>query len=408
MVGGRSAWVLVFAAIVAACGSSSRPEEPGGGGSSSGARGGTGAAGGSVAGSGTSGAGGGAGTGGIAGSAAGTLGSSGGSAGASAGSSGAAGVGGREAEACLAYASAVCRRRATCDGGVNDEPYPCSQSCPDVVFSEGSTRTIENLTECAAAYETFSCEEIAAGRVPPCVTPGTKQVGEPCRFASQCESLACRWTDEDDGGCGTCVRPIEENGDCSGENTQCRHEQQACIAGICQPFEYYSKAEGEACSFAEECVGNACIDGVCAGYADLGEPCVKYCSGDLYCADPDRICRPLPGLNEPCARDIYYNFPRCSSGLACTATSDDGSGTCVEPVLLSPGASCATSAGRCPEGTTCGCTDRDCSDAICGVARLLGEPCGDGTNVFDRALDCAGGVCVAPDLRGEFASYCGP
>src|SRR5262245_50481453 len=137
-------------------------------------------------------------------------------AGASGSSAGSGSLG--QTEAWMAYAMATCRRSDECAGRTDPDAYPCSSNCPDIMFAPGSTRTVDDLLECAAIYPTWPCADVAAERFPPCVTPGTRQVGEPCRFSSQCQSLECNLVG---ATCGTCARIATGTEDCTLPDVAC-------------------------------------------------------------------------------------------------------------------------------------------------------------------------------------------
>lgn len=330
-----------------------------------------------------------------------------GSAGSGSPGAGSSGIGPNEAEACIAYAAASCNRRAACTSSTSGTGYGCAYSCPDVVFAPGSTRTAELLFECATAFETLACEDLDAGVYPPCVTPGTKKIGEPCRFSAQCESLECNVDDAE--SCGTCVRGVGENEDCTSPDTECRGSYQ-CIEGICQVPTYVYKELGEPCTSEYDCDSEAYCDGVCVSFPGENESCemVEECLYGFYCAAADHVCRPEPALSEPCGSAAGTTYPSCTSGLACNTATADGTGVCIETVVVEAGGSCPAPAWFCTTGTRCSCTDDSCAEKICATERLLGEPCGDGANVCALPLECTAGACVAPSYQGLYEEVCGP
>ncbi|HEY3253399.1 MAG TPA: hypothetical protein VGJ91_05605, partial [Polyangiaceae bacterium] len=142
----------------------------------------------------------------------------------SAGSAGAAGAAGAsltlgdsKTEACIAYAVASCERHAVCRNEPTEGCLSASASCPDLVFSTGSTRTIAGVKACAEDFKSFSCERLLNGESPACVTPGTRQPGESCAFASQCESLDCKGK----SACGVCAKAGAEEDSCAGPAEGC-------------------------------------------------------------------------------------------------------------------------------------------------------------------------------------------
>jgi hypothetical protein len=284
-------------------------------------------------------------------------------------------------------------------------PYSCAEDCPDLVFSPGSTRTVDILLECAEVYATLPCEDVLAYLTPPCVTPGTKQLGEPCRYASQCESLNCKYAEL--GSCGVCVRTVGENEDCGAADADCRADL-VCVEAVCLPLVYGSKALGEPCGVDAECDGEAYCGGVCVAEPVENESCAatNHCASAFYCAEADHICRTPPGLGEPCGNAAGTSYPACAEGVWCTAVRDEDPGTCEEPVTVARGDDCS-GAELCPTGTACACPDETCAAKRCAVERLIDESCGNGEEVCYSPLDCVDGVCVPPPYQGKYEDACG-
>src|SRR5262245_14779821 len=304
-----------------------------------------------------------------------TGGASAGTAGASAGSGA---VGTSETEACMAYAAASCRRYDECSGLTSTEPYPCSSSCPDLMFAPGSTRTVEGLLSCAETHPTRPCEDVLAGRYPACAPAGTRQVGEPCMFATQCQTLACK---RSGNGCGTCARIVAENADCTAPDAAC-DTGFLCTSGICRRQSTTIKDFGEPCESFADCdqINGRCNEqGICERYPGENESCRAFnkCTSAFYCDDADWICRPSPGEGEPCVSDAASG-PACGAGLLCTNTGFPVSGTCVTPSMVDVGGDCTSRTTFCVAGATCTCLDPSaCTEKRCTRPRLIGETCSD-------------------------------
>lgn len=189
-------------------------------------------------------------------------------------------------EACVKYANTYCYRLLQCRGEpIEDANGSCAQvsfRCPDLLFSEGSTRTVADVLECAAVYANYDCGALLRGEFPACITKGTRKTGDSCEFASQCESVSCTRNDGTCGQCqqiataeddcndslmvcpamydcnpdGTCVNqaptapesswtapesnpgadaPIAIGGDCRDAPDRC-HPASQCVGGVCQPL----------------------------------------------------------------------------------------------------------------------------------------------------------------------------
>src|SRR5262249_31869351 len=93
---------------------------------------------------------------------------------------------------CRDYIVAYCTKSDACRG--RNTPSNCTDTaelCPEYFFLPGSTRTIDNMLQCAEAWRSMTCEEFLAGVHPACQTPGTIKAGAPCVTAPQCETLLC-------------------------------------------------------------------------------------------------------------------------------------------------------------------------------------------------------------------------
>lgn len=335
-----------------------------------------------------------------------------------AGSSAAAGMSGTSgvspAEACITYAVAFCQRSLECAGDPisEAEAYACASNCPDVMFAPGSTRTVDGLLSCAQEVTALSCEDHNAAHYPPCVSAGTKPLGEPCVYNSQCASLLCKVA----GACGVCVRPVGVGEDCSGDDVGCSADL-SCRNGVCEAQGNPDVHDfGEPCADITECdqLNGHCNEqtGLCERYPGEGESCeaLNACQAAFYCKGPEKICTLLPELDEPCGNDVRSLLPACKSGLACTVweVSDDVSGTCVEPYEVEAGDSCFPRAARCVE-SSCRCDDSTCSDAHCVAPLLLGDACAAaGTEKCVSPLTCTGGVCTAPEYGNDYETTCMP
>jgi hypothetical protein len=361
-------------------------------------------------------------------------------------------VGDTMAEACLAYSVAVCKRRAECGGFSGDDCPTAGTNCPDSTASPGATRTVEGLKACAVTYETLPCDQVNAGILPPCVTPGERAQGEPCVFPSQCSGLSCKYTDAD---CGKCAVEVGMGESCAADDVECAAGFTCGANDVCVPITPPATPAGP----NEPCVNTpySCVEdywcplvpnAVCTPLPALGQPCEDptVCASGSYClADQlgDRACVAAPGQGEPCAAIFPNPEPYiCGKGLLCSYTSPT-EGTC-EPVPMA-GEPCNfppsnPTYGRCAAsncnfgfdppmcrmpGTlgdpcavrqdcelqfVCECpeADPDCAQTICVSYKLGGEACGaDMTAKCHPAFDCTAGTCQPAEVRGVFAEACG-
>ena len=354
----------------------------------------------------------------------------GGLAGASqAGSSTQAGAGGggtsnaaaSKLEACLAYVKEFCAATYKCDGRSNTGS--CERAidpqCPDVLFSEGSTRTPASLAACAATWTTFNCAEYQKGKQPDCITPGTKALGESCAFPSQCSSLACSATS---ASCGMCVPSASAGGACTA-TSQCPGGQTCdganCANGVARSI----VADGAPCDELHFC-GDAsyCNAGTCTAYPAAGAPCSasgacatgSYCDANLQCVAP-------PGAGQPCLNvanigTVCGGNSICMNNL-CVALPTEG-----QP-CLAPGAMDCANGFWChdPDGTrickalgsTPDCDiDYDCGpgatcrDKLCKALAPFHAPCDADHLCSATQATCTNGKCEPVDSLGLFAARC--
>jgi hypothetical protein len=278
------------------------------------------------------------------------------------------------------------------------------RSCPDFLFSEGSTRTRESVLACAEVYRTQPCDEAIANIPPACATDGTLVPGSPCAFRSQCAGSCFTG---DTAGCGECVANAELDGAC-GDDMGCPSSQvcegfqcvddpntvdetglpgAACL-GYCITGYVCAKATpgGPNTCLPEPAFGAPChYDGVDDG-VDAGQ-CAIYTA---YC-DADFTCRPRPAQGEPCAPEIAGHL-RCRYDICVN-------GTC--PIIDNPGATCDASFGgtECEGLTTCRCPGEEigCTQGTCVYEREEAEACAGPNDRCAVGTVCTDGVCLATD-----------
>jgi hypothetical protein len=296
-------------------------------------------------------------------------------------------------------------------------------------YSEGSTRTVESVVACAKAWADFPCAKIAEGEQPDCVKPGSKALGEPCLYPSQCSSLSCSASG---GSCGKCTASVGVGQAC-GQDVGCTGLL-ACDLDTskCQPWVRRTPGLGDACPGDYTCARGLYCDTStkCAPLPKVGEPCGKgvfcdyehaqYCRSDLTCqpepgpgmpcgenyeqvrvcnlqisacdlqAGGGPMCVALPKLGEPCASH------QCGTGLFCDATTPEEIGVCR--ARLAKGAACTDSI-NCETGLLC-------DQGKCQLHVAPEEPCtADGTHCHVNSL-CDGKVCAPLPALGNFAKAC--
>jgi hypothetical protein len=283
--------------------------------------------------------------------------------------------------ACREYLTAACERRAECAGRTGlDACLDLLALCPDYLFSDGSTRTVQGTLDCAQAWRTLSCENVETGIAPACSTPGTRQPGEACRFSSQCESLACSGTD---AACGVCLRLAAAGESCDGVEVGCSLGQRC--NGTCEIVEWTPheivppKAAGEECQY-----GDVCVD----GYMCLNDPMTEYLASVSRCQIP-------PGPGSPCAYNVV-------GGIACASDSYCSISTCQR--RPAPGETCGINSSV---STVCELGDECDENRVCIGILEEGEPCGAPSTRCAAGTECSGGRCVATDELTIFPTLCG-
>lgn len=302
----------------------------------------------------------------------------------------------REATACRRYAIAQCERMAFCNG---TDPAPCRDygfECPEVLFSPGTGRTIENVLDCTERFATWSCDDIHANRSLDCMPTGTLAVGEPCKYSTQCASSYCTYHCPQ-----VCGSPAEPGGACS-NTVECPYQQE-CDNGICRDSPAAARRKlGEPCSSAEPCDDEL----NCAPPPDGGAwLCVtrpapremnKTCEGSYecvagsYCDAEQQVCLPPPGSGQPCARQAGNPNGVCADGLRCFSQRCSTPGAEGDPCdRLSGGFG-----QQCASGLQCDCRGSDCTQGYCFADRYEYETCDD-THVCANGygLSCVQGLC---------------
>lgn len=345
-------------------------------------------------------------------------------------------------EACIDYALAQCQRRSQCEGRT-DNCLSWTLNCPDAVFADGSTRSVASLKACAKEYLAASCEQIQSDTPLACMTSGTKQIGEACKFAAQCASLRCKT----DGNCGVCAQTVGIGQNCSSPTAVCSYGLACGNAGTCLAAAPAGTVElGGSCAAASCKAGLFCSTNtsICVTIPTQGESCkdVRSCASGTYCAAESLTCRALPTLGVACGTNRYTSIPACADGLHCDTTSSPavckGPPVAGEPCVVDPatgetyeysggcaaGNRCDTTVtpplcvAKSPKGGACNlyldCADNrlcvcadgatTCAKAICADLKFANEPCTATGDVCHPGFTCTGGVCKSRDTQGLAAA----
>ena len=307
------------------------------------------------------------------------------------------------------------RKDGSAGEGVSDK------ICPDLLFSVGSTRPAQCITDCGAKWASVSCADYAQGAQPDCVTPGTKAVGDKCAFASQCASLACSAPRM---GCGVCLTGAEAGGPCNA-TAQCPGAQ-LCDGSKCQDNLHLNRegAPGAACDDTRLCNESGyCNAGTCTALSSVGGSCRPPAAcrlRRLLQLDDNFQCVAPPGAGQPCFDDIGADMvcdasSYCEAGQ-CLALPVEGQ-SCSAPRI---GALCAVgflvqrNHARMPRhrfDTRLRHADWECAtgsvcrDKLCQVAAPLHAAC-DATHVCPELATCTDAKCEPLETQGLFAMQC--
>jgi hypothetical protein len=249
----------------------------------------------------------------------------------------------------------------------------------------------------------FDCTELAAGKLPACMTPGTREVGEACIFPNQCETLACSGTPVI---CGQCVERIAMGAICTPGGTPCVMGA-VCEQGMCAiPAPVVPVGRQLLGSPCDPNLGS-CVPGVscqadstsetayrCKALS-VGDPCgYDDCPLDTaYCED--NVCVALPKIGESCASSTP-GAPTCERGASCDFNE------CVARRPL--GAPCASD--ECLEGLECDERTPQ-GEGKCLALREEKQSC---SGEFERCVpntECVSGTCRAIASRTLFETACG-
>jgi hypothetical protein len=305
---------------------------------------------------------------------------------------------------------AICAHEASC--GTAKSFDSCFQYSQSALVASAGTTTLNNFRDQHLAEQKISYDGAAAARclrgyanagcslpltpVDDCasVYVGRVPVGSPCRLLQCVPGAFC--TSEVDLKCpGTCKARLPA-GAAATSITECEVGL-VVVSGKCAP----PRKEGEACA-THGPVGD-CATGLTCAFGS--KTCVKRRVGGDACSDASECatytrclngkCAAFPDVGEPC------DLARCKLGLMCGA-----GGTCVQPG--GAGAVC-TSTGclfdlRCGKATP-SATEKTCQkptplDGACAPATP--STCGAGLYCSSGSMTCvprleAGAACTAVD-----------
>lgn len=306
--------------------------------------------------------------------------------------------------ACVDYVKAQCQRRSNCLSSSTSSVYYDScvanaRHCPALFFSPGANNSVESLRACMPSWDTFSCEELNAGKYPSCVVYGTRSEGQPCRFSSQCSTGLC--SAQDPAGCGQCVTKVQSGANCI-MTPQCP-DGHSCSFGRCLQIQTVetanAKPNGTACNYDGSCLG-ACAPSAqgdqCITVPKVGEKCLvdlpakgaRACQWQSYC-DSSGVCRWPGGVGSACLDAVVP----CDASY-CDSVTGFAPGTCKD--WLSTGAVCNPVVPNiCGENDRCICDDATCKVAHCVRYTTSSSVACDSYTRCGAGYKCVNGTCTA-------------
>lgn len=347
--------------------------------------------------------------------------SGGGSSSGGGGSSSGAGGGASVAtpyEACVAYLKEQCNRVLQVCGGREPLEDPCPSAaewCPDFLFADGSGFDVQSAMACAETFKTFDCDKLNRGIYPDCVRlPGTRALGQPCKYSHQCESSTCgRGMDTAHAGCGQCVTIGKLGDDCDAGATVCPDGTE-CTGGTCQTQLIFNLPDGAPCERYGQCAGiDYCFPTLqgemrCQAPLALGAPCVpqSLCNGGTC---TEGVCAPFvfdyAAVGASCLDKL------CAPGGWCR-NSGEMSALCVAQASVGevcerdPRLSAETQGNCATKELQCRCQGDGCVPHCLRVARV-NEACSDPLVFCVLGTRCDAGKCVGVESQGLFEEACG-
>jgi hypothetical protein len=312
-----------------------------------------------------------------------------------------------EKSACEAYLDSYCAKYDACSSVTNAGKLCLGykELCPEYYFLPGSTRTIENMVQCAKDIAALSCDQWRAGYRPDCQTDGTLDDDAGCVSSVQCKSGIC--SNNLDARCGNCAKTSTPDGPCDPTvQRQVCPRNYTCVKNVCKPIDVKPLAEGQPCNVT----GAVCGEGLtcyAAGGGDGTERCAKPTSnqcGAAACDSTQSYCRAFDDGGVTCVPfkqngEACDNAgQQCNSATAyCKLTSAE-IGTCTAyPKVGEP---CGQTAGgayvSCAPEVTCVITDKTANTGVCTTPGGRGAACSD-TQPCKRILACRNGTCQPPD-----------
>jgi hypothetical protein len=308
---------------------------------------------------------------------------------------GSSGAGGSDAlSACKGAYTSIRAGLSRCfPGFVSATPDPAeadfaARECVNDLAAPGSATQASNISACADAYKSVSCETLGeaigngSGAIPACKFPkGTLAVGAPCGADAQCTGVCNRPQGKN---CGVCAAAAKEGEACG--TTRCEEGLQCVPATDKCAKRAATVGQGAAC---DDTVGPKCntsldcgADKKCPVVPKLGEACTSLCADSLCDFAGTKKCIAYRKVGESCT-----GFD-CEQGIDCSGPG--GAKKCTAPVKVKPGGDCSGDGTTCEIGQ-CGLASKKCPQVLAEGAACTSDT---GTSVCANGLECLDNKCA--------------
>ena len=318
--------------------------------------------------------------------------------------------------ACIAYARALenrLYRECTGEQPLGPDQHATREAdCPDLLFADGSNRSVDDVLRCAEQWRTAPCEELLDQRFPDCEPHGQRALGASCMFNVQCSTGRCGGL-ADAADCKHCVEEAAVGAACTDPAVQCPIDA-PCDGQVCADYGYTPPTRAECGE------GRPCPDGAHCGVVEVGvyecmtlpgvgEPCEGICALELFCSSETDLCEARPSLGQPCPEGLCTPEAYCRDGLIFDPAPMEQPAICM--ARSARGATCIPGPtedeegnGFCALDLVCACDDADeaCTSAHCVQELHEGEACDAPFSHCTAGTACAAGVCSGVESQGLF------
>lgn len=248
-------------------------------------------------------------------------------------------------KACTDLAESECAKRQSCTDSIDLAGFSIERNFGDMatclareklacvtnLASPGTGNNPAQIEKCVDAFPTYACADFFGANPPDACAPvGSRTMGQPCSFNSQCQGRFC--SNDKTATCGTCAPSPAAGDPCTLSN--CGHHQ-TCVAStlLCQD-------RGD-------------LDAFC----DATHPCGFDLSCVVLPGDPTGTCQ-VARVNEgdPC---LGATQPGCHGNFGISCRGPAAGRVCTRIALVDDGQACGTLA----DGSRADCRRGECFTA---------------------------------------------